>query len=114
MKNAGTRWQDEGLRTLALFDIDHFKTFNDTYGHLIGDPVLKLVGSHLRRAREEFDIETEAMAARFGGDEFALVASGVCPPVARNREPLCKAIKNFNLLIRDTDGKVEKTICTLP
>ena len=110
MKSAGARWQEEGQPlALALFDIDHFKTFNDTYGHLIGDQVLKVVGSHLRRAREEFDIETEAIAARFGGDEFALVASGgsahLLPEIVSR---FCKAIKNFNLLIRDTDGNVEK------
>lgn len=110
MKNADARWQSERHPiALALFDIDHFKSFNDTYGHLIGDQVLKVVGVHLKRAREELGRETEAMAARFGGDEFAMVISG---PNAHalggviNR--FCNAIKNFNLLIRDTEGNVEK------
>ena len=110
IKNSTARWHEEGQPfALALFDIDHFKTFNDTYGHLIGDQVLKVVGSHLRRAREEIDTDTDALAARFGGDEFALVASGanahLLPEIISR---FCKAIKNFNLLIRDTEGNVEK------
>ena len=110
IKNSTARWHEEGQPlALALFDIDHFKTFNDTYGHLIGDQVLKVVGSHLRRAREEIDTVTDALAARFGGDEFALVASGanahMLPEIISR---FCKAIKNFNLLIRDTEGNVEK------
>lgn len=110
MQNSALRWQEERQPlALALFDIDHFKTFNDTYGHLIGDQVLKVVAAHLRRACEEFDAETEAIAARFGGDEFALVVSGAnarwLPGVICR---FCKAIKNFNLLIRDAEGNVEK------
>lgn len=110
IKKSTTRRHEEGRpMALALFDIDHFKSFNDTYGHLIGDQVLKVVGAHLRRAREEFDTETDALAARFGGDEFALVASGpdahLLPAIISR---FCKAIKNFNLLIRDTEGNVEK------
>ena len=53
---------------LALFDIDHFKKLNDTYGHLAGDHVLhklaQLVAKRVRR---------EELLARYGGEEFALV-----------------------------------------
>lgn len=110
MKNASARWHSEDHpMALALFDIDHFKTFNDTYGHLIGDQVLKVVGAHLKRAREEFSSETEALAARFGGDEFALIVSGPhVHALAGVINRFCSAIKNFNLLIRDTEGNVEK------
>lgn len=110
MKNASGRWQtDRHPVAIALFDIDHFKDFNDTFGHLIGDQVLKVVGSHLKRAREEFDAQTEAMAGRFGGDEFSLMASGPdAHQMARVINRFCSAIKNFNLLIRDTEGNVVK------
>ena len=54
--------------SLLFTDIDHFKKFNDTWGHQTGDMVLKLVsfclGDH---------IEGEQMAARFGGEEFAVI-----------------------------------------
>lgn len=61
---------------LALIDIDHFKQYNDHYGHLQGDEALKSVASALaRHARRSFDV-----AARFGGEEFALILPGHTEP----------------------------------
>jgi len=54
--------------TLAVLDIDHFKRFNDTWGHQTGDQVLRYVASVLGRAAAN-----PRFAARFGGEEFALV-----------------------------------------
>jgi len=54
--------------SLLLFDIDHFKSFNDNYGHLTGDQVLRLVASALKQAISEQDV-----IARFGGEEFAVL-----------------------------------------
>jgi diguanylate cyclase (GGDEF)-like protein len=55
---------------LALIDIDHFKLYNDLYGHQAGDEVLRLVGNLLARyARRPLD-----MAVRLAGEEFALAA----------------------------------------
>ncbi len=53
---------------LLLLDIDHFKKFNDAYGHRIGDQVLKVVGFKLREAATNGDTP-----ARYGGEEFALL-----------------------------------------
>jgi diguanylate cyclase len=53
---------------LMLLDIDHFKQFNDTYGHEIGDEVLKLVARHLFEHLKGKDVP-----ARFGGEEFAVI-----------------------------------------
>lgn len=54
---------------LLMIDVDRFKAFNDTYGHLEGDGCLKRVGECLRAcARREADL-----AARYGGEEFALI-----------------------------------------
>lgn len=54
--------------TLAIIDIDHFKKFNDTYGHQVGDQVLRLVAMTLRAHTKGQDL-----AARYGGEEFALI-----------------------------------------
>lgn len=54
--------------SLLLFDIDHFKKVNDTFGHPIGDAVLRKVGAILREAARDVDV-----AARYGGEEFAVV-----------------------------------------
>jgi len=54
--------------SLLLLDIDHFKKFNDSYGHAIGDKVLAYVGDTIKSQIEEVDI-----AARFGGEEFVVV-----------------------------------------
>jgi two-component system, cell cycle response regulator len=58
--------------TLVLMDIDHFKVINDRYGHLIGDAVLRALGRYLR-AR----IRGSDLAARYGGEELAVVCRGV-------------------------------------
>jgi diguanylate cyclase len=54
--------------SLLMLDIDHFKSFNDSYGHLTGDQVLRLVGMSLKQT-----IKGQDITARYGGEEFAVV-----------------------------------------
>ena len=69
----GRRALDERLRalpgryTVAMVDVDHFKKFNDTHGHDIGDPVLKLVGARLA------EVGGGGIAYRYGGEEFSVL-----------------------------------------
>ena len=54
--------------TLAVIDIDHFKNFNDTWGHQTGDQVIRYVASVIGRVGAP-----PRFAARYGGEEFALI-----------------------------------------
>ena len=54
--------------TVVMIDIDHFKSINDKYGHLIGDEAIKYVAHHEEAIRRPSDI-----ACRYGGEEFALI-----------------------------------------
>jgi len=57
--------------SFCMFDIDHFKQVNDTYGHVIGDEVIRVVGSAVMAG-----IRTEDVGARYGGDEFCVMFEG--------------------------------------
>ncbi len=59
--------------SLVMVDIDHFKKFNDTFGHQAGDQVLKEVANHLNSAVNE---DAKDLCARYGGEEFAVVFFG--------------------------------------
>src|SRR5207237_3679755 len=53
---------------MAMLDLDHFKSINDLYGHLIGDRVLSSLAAFLRRRLRQSDI-----IGRYGGEEFAVI-----------------------------------------
>jgi diguanylate cyclase (GGDEF)-like protein/PAS domain S-box-containing protein len=57
--------------TLVMFDIDHFKRINDTYGHPTGDEAIRLVARLLRECAREIDI-----CGRYGGEEFTAILPG--------------------------------------
>ena len=65
--------------SLALIDIDHFKVFNDTWGHQTGDQVIRYVASVINRVAEGARV-----AARYGGEEFAVIFPGESMDVAIN------------------------------
>lgn len=65
--------------SLVLFDLDHFKNVNDTYGHLVGDRVLKAVAMLINEEKRVADF-----LARYGGEEFALILPGIDKETARN------------------------------
>src|SRR6202012_1782338 len=54
--------------SLVMTDIDNFKSFNDTWGHLTGDQVLRLVAMSLKQ-----NVKGQDIAARYGGEEFAVI-----------------------------------------
>lgn len=71
---------NRGVAVLAV-DVDHFKRFNDSHGHLAGDDCLRQVAKSLQMlARRPLDV-----VGRIGGEEFAIFLYGVTPESARNR-----------------------------
>jgi diguanylate cyclase (GGDEF)-like protein len=107
---------------LALVDIDFFKKFNDTYGHQVGDLVLKHLSKILSSSLRETDL-----VARYGGEEFVIILSNITDesPITvleliRKRieeTPLIHESLNENLKVTssigyavfptDTDNKIE-------
>lgn len=78
---------------LAMLDVDHFKTFNDSYGHEAGDDVLRALGNVLRDGLRKSDIP-----CRFGGEEFTLILPDATLDHARIRvETVCRAFKSLQI-----------------
>ncbi|TOD65140.1 GGDEF domain-containing protein [Vibrio parahaemolyticus] len=86
--------------TIAMLDVDHFKKFNDTYGHDIGDDVLKMVASRLMKTRGG------AKIYRFGGEEFTMVFKGKNVEDCRQYiEEARKAIAEYEMILRDKTSR---------
>jgi len=60
-----------GPMGVLMIDLDHFKSVNDTYGHLVGDRVLRAVAASIRRVSREGDV-----LMRYGGEEFLVIVPG--------------------------------------
>ena len=72
---------------LLLIDIDRFKVFNDRYGHLLGDEVLRVVAHCIRANTRDVDI-----VARYGGEEFCVVLQEIGEGVRAHAERICEAV----------------------
>ena len=92
----------ESPYSVAMVDIDHFKRCNDTYGHDIGDQVLRMVASRLAR------VTGGGQAYRCGGEEFAILFSGkTTAEVLNHLEKLRADIESSRLRLRGPDRRQE-------
>ncbi len=92
-----------GQYTIAMVDVDRFKTFNDRYGHEVGDQVLRKVAAQLER------VGGGGKAYRYGGEEFALVFPGRVPKEVRQiLEQLRASIEEAKFALRGKDRPREK------
>jgi diguanylate cyclase (GGDEF)-like protein len=88
--------------TLAMVDVDHFKSINDIYGHDTGDQVLKMVATHLAQTGGG------GSAFRYGGEEFALLFPGRNISAALPYlEALRKNIADYDMAVRTGDRAVQ-------
>ncbi len=86
-----------GRLSLIMFDIDNFKKINDTYGHQVGDEVLKQVAKVVEREVRKADI-----FARYGGEEFAVI----CPNTSKEKaQELAKRIREVVKNTIEVEGK---------
>jgi len=95
--------------SLLFLDIDHFKAFNDSYGHRIGDQALVTVAGKLTGFAAKYSTSPNRsfFPARFGGEEFVVVMPGVSLEDAReDAETLRAIIEEYNFIIRDHNGQV--------
>ena len=91
-----------GALTLAVLDIDHFKLFNDTWGHQTGDQVLRYVASVMGRVAR-----APRVAARYGGEEFAIIfPKESLAEVEAALESVRKEIGSRSLRRRSTDDEL--------
>ena len=94
---------------IAMLDVDHFKKFNDTYGHDAGDDVLRLLANRLK------GISGGGKPFRYGGEEFTLVFSGMTvKDVEKHLEKLRESVANKKFALRKqerrkSDKKSKKT-----
>ena len=86
--------QMNGLYTIAMLDVDHFKKFNDTFGHDTGDAVLQMIAAKMN------NVSGGGLSYRYGGEEFSIVFRGKNSADARpHLEALCEAIANSPFVI---------------
>jgi len=89
--------------TVAMLDIDHFKKFNDTYGHDIGDQVLKLVAAKIG------SVSGGGKAFRYGGEEFTIVfPRKTLEHALPELEAVRQAIQDYKIVIRQPQRKTKQ------
>jgi diguanylate cyclase len=87
--------------SLLMCDIDHFKKFNDTFGHQTGDQVLRLVASCLSE-----NVKGRDTAARYGGEEFAVLLRGTALNGATNVAEQIRQTVETKKLVKKSTGEI--------
>jgi diguanylate cyclase len=95
---AGAARREGKPLSLLIGDVDHFKKFNDTYGHATGDQVLKLVAQCFKQ-----NVKGRDTAARFGGEEFCVILPETAlPDAAKLAEQIRASVESKKIVKRST------------
>lgn len=101
--------QQRAPLALIVIDIDRFKHFNDTFGHLTGDQVLRLVSMTMRE-----NVKTKATLARFGGEEFGVILPDTTLDTAyKTAEQIRQSVMARELVKRSTGESLGKVTVSL-
>ena len=102
--------KEKSWLNLLMVDIDDFKLFNDTYGHLVGDQALKIVAKKIRIACHDESSKTEIdfFPTRYGGEEFAIILPAVDEKEALDIAKIIQTkISNYTFVIRNKKGMIK-------
>ena len=95
--------------SLVMTDIDHFKNFNDTWGHLTGDQVLRLVAMSMKQ-----NVKGQDIAARYGGEEFAVILPNtVLRSALTVADHIRRAVMSKELMKRSTGQNLGRVTISL-
>jgi diguanylate cyclase len=95
--------------SLVMTDIDHFKAFNDTWGHLTGDQVLRLVAMSLKQ-----NVKGQDIAARYGGEEFGVILPNTVLRAALTvADHVRRAVMSKELMKRSTGQNLGRVTISL-
>jgi diguanylate cyclase (GGDEF)-like protein len=100
--------QSQESLSLLMIDVDHFKAYNDTYGHPAGDDVLRALAKALQAScRGDVDL-----VARYGGEEFAVIIPRAAETVARNTaDRIVQSVRQLNIQHASSDkGRITVSI----
>lgn len=95
--------RDKSSIGIIMLDLDHFKNFNDTFGHSAGDQVLRKLGEFLKKSIRAGDI-----VCRYGGEEFVLIMPGaILLETTKRANQICEKVRDMKIEI---SSNIYKTI----
>ena len=107
LKNLARQAGEQGrAMSVMIMDMDHFKSVNDTYGHDVGDEVLKQLAAIIMNT-----IRSADLAARYGGEEFVILMPETDASRAYEAaERLRKNVESTPFIITHAQGQIQKTV----
>ena len=85
--------REQSQLSLLMIDVDYFKSYNDTFGHVAGDEALRQVAGAIREGCSR----SSDLAARYGGEEFAMVLPGTSPGGAVLAEKVRRTVESLQI-----------------